>query len=114
MILRLAQLMRFVEAAECYEIALKLDPSNPVAFNNQAVILEDFGNFCESLHLHEKILEINPTYALPIYNKGRLCEKMGKYEQALECYDDLIKLDKSNIDKIFFINPKNRIIISTF
>ena len=72
-----------LKQAETYFMqALELDPDNPVAGNEYAILKRKTGRFGEARQLYEKMLKEYPRYYLARRNLGVLCDL---YLRDLEC-----------------------------
>jgi len=75
------------KAREKLELALELEPENPVANNEYALLLRKMGQFIEARKTYEKILTKYPKFALANKNLGVLCDIYIKdYQCALDAY----------------------------
>ena len=75
------------KAKEKLESALEIEPNNPVANNEYALLLRKKGQFVEARQTYEKILTKYPEFALANKNLGVLCDIYIKdYQCALEAY----------------------------
>ena len=75
------------KAREKLELALEVEPENPVANNEYALLLRKMGQFIEARKIYEKILTKYPKFALANKNLGVLCDIYIKdYRCALDAY----------------------------
>jgi len=84
---------RLGDAVRAYNQAIKMDPDNPIAWNNKGLILAVAGNFNESMRCHMKAFELDPKHVDAISNIGMAHTKLGNLEEAIEWYDKAIKID---------------------
>lgn len=75
------------KARENLEIALEIEPDNPVANNEYGLVLRKTGHFVEARKTYEKVLTKYPEFALANKNLGVLCDVyLRDYRCALEAY----------------------------
>lgn len=102
------KLEKMDKAEEALQTALKIEPGNPVANNEYALLLRKKGQFVEARQTYEKILTQYPEFALANKNLGVLCDIYIKdYSCALEAYqaysavtpkDDEVKIWISDLE----------------
>jgi tetratricopeptide (TPR) repeat protein len=75
-------------AEENLKQAIKVDPWNPVANNEYALLYRKTGRFAEARQTYEKILERYPNFIMARKNLGILCDiYMTDYRCALKHYE---------------------------
>lgn len=75
------------EAEKSLKSALEIEPNNPVANNEYALLLRKKGQFVEARQTYENILTKYPEFALANKNLGVLCDIYIKdYQCALDAY----------------------------
>lgn len=98
-------------AEENLKRALNIDPQNPVASNEYALLYRKTGRFSEARHLYERILKKYPGFYMARRNLGILCDLyMRDYECALkqyEIYTGAVPGDKTV--KIWIADVKKRL-----
>lgn len=93
------------EVLEQLEVALKLDPKNPVVWNNFAGHFAHVGPITNAFHAYEKALELRPYEPLYHYNYGTVvflyrvdaqkyfnCDETAVFERALNEYKECRRL----------------------
>ncbi len=84
---------RLADAVRAYNLAIKMDSDNSIAWNNKGLILAVAGNFKEALKCHIKAFELDPNHVDAISNIGMAHTKLDNAEEAIEWYDKAIKID---------------------
>lgn len=102
------KLEKIDKAEEELQAALDIEPNNPVANNEYALLLRKKGQFVEARQTYEKILTKYPEFALANKNLGVLCDIYIKdYQCALDAYqaysavkpkDDEVKIWISDLE----------------
>ncbi len=79
-------------AMQSYNAAIKIDPDNPIAWNNKGLVLAIVGKYQEALKCHLKALELDSVYIDAISNIGMIYAKMKNFDEAMEYYDAALDL----------------------
>ncbi len=82
-------------AAEQFAEATRLDPDEPVFWNNLGVAHREAGRFLESLSALDTATELAPRMIDPYFNRGQALERMGRGEEARRQYMLALELDPS-------------------
>ena len=94
-----------------FKLALNINPGNPVASNEYAMLYRKTGRFSEARQLYERTLEKYPGFYVAHKNLGILCDLyMRDYACALKHYDtysDAMPGDKTV--KIWIADVKKRL-----
>ncbi|MDH4233709.1 MAG: tetratricopeptide repeat protein [Gallionella sp.] len=61
-------------AEENLKLAIKIEPENPVANNEYALLYRKTGRFAEARQIYEKLLEKYPNFMMAHKNLGILCD----------------------------------------
>ncbi|CAI5724911.1 unnamed protein product [Peronospora destructor] len=90
----------YLDAIECYTMALKLCPaeeeyaySRAVYFSNRAACLLRLGRTEESVDECTQAVTLSPTYVKALLRRAEAFEKLDKLEEALADYDAVLKID---------------------
>ena len=76
---------KYLEAIECFNKALEIDPEYAEAWNNKGISLRKLGRYEEAIECYDKALEINPRLAESWHNKGIALNELGRYHEAQKC-----------------------------
>ena len=79
------------EAEECYNTALRMNPSHADSLNNLANIKREQGLIEDAIALYRKALEINSEFAAAHSNLASILQLQGKLQQALAHYKEAIR-----------------------
>ena len=71
---------------ECFQEAIRIDPTGTLVLNNMADVLLHFDRADEALEIINKALEIDKTEALYWETKGEILQKLGRDDEAKECF----------------------------
>jgi tetratricopeptide (TPR) repeat protein len=94
----LSQLGNKEEALAAYEEAIRLDPTDALAYNNKGNVLQALGQYEEARVAFDEAIRLDPTHADAYCNKGTVLQSLGRYEEAIVVYDEAIRLDPTNAD----------------
>ena len=93
----LDDLGQYEESVSWYNIALKKNPQDIVAWYNKGNVLDNMGKRKESIYCYDKVLEIIPNDISSIYNKAIVLSKIEKFEEAAYLFEEIISIDPTHI-----------------
>ena len=91
--IELRQKGKLVDALECFNRVLALDPGNVAALHNRGVALRAEGRFEEALASFERVIEREGNNPLVWFNKGFVLSKLQRHEEAIKAFDRVLALD---------------------
>lgn len=86
----------FHEALSVLETARRLDPYNPVFFNNLAAVYNDTKQPDKSIPLLEYSLKLTPNYSLALNNMGNALVQKKRYVEAAKYFKKVYDAEKEN------------------
>jgi tetratricopeptide (TPR) repeat protein len=89
----LDHLSRREEAIECYDTALRLDPTLVAAWLNKGITLFAAGRASNALACYEKGLALDSKSERLWSQKGVVLKSLGDAEKAIDCYERAISLN---------------------
>lgn len=103
---------QYLNALNCYDKALEINPKNADAWNSKGVSLHNIRRYSEALDCYHKALEIDPKDASAWNSKGHTLYILGRYSEALACLDKALEIDPKYsyawIIKGYFLNNFGR------
>lgn len=81
------------EAAEQYEIAIKLDPKNFISAYNLGLVRETEGKISAAISAYEKSIKRKPGFPQSRFRLGRLYEQTERPESAVHEYSAALWID---------------------
>lgn len=94
-----------LDAARCYQTALKLNPKNPIVLNNLGTIYISLKQYATAQKMYRKALKYEPRSALYLKNLGTALLADHKYKKGWEVYQQALAIDP----KIFERNSGVRV-----
>jgi len=88
------------EALDCFEIAEKMDPNNPLNKYQKATVLISLNQLEEALHVLEELNVKVPREAPVHVLMGKIYKKMGNKDKALAHYNMAMDLDPKEANMI--------------
>jgi tetratricopeptide (TPR) repeat protein len=86
-----------VEALECHEEALRLDPLCINGWSNKGLCMQSMSSFSDALQSFDKAIEVDASRWRLWLDKGIILNQMGRYEDAIRCFDTALKLSSDII-----------------
>jgi len=88
---------QYEEAVSWYDIAIRKNPHDIVAWYNKGNVLDNMGKQKEAIFCYDKVLEIIPNDISSMYNKAIVLSKIEKFEEAAYLFDEIISIDPTHI-----------------
>lgn len=76
----------FQDAIRCFEQALKLDPTNDLAWGAKALTLDYLKRYEEALQCYDRALECNPNNAVTWHNRGLTLASLKRLTESVESF----------------------------
>lgn len=96
---------RFLDAIECFDRVIEMDPSHVDAWREKGVCLKELGRYEEALQCFDRVLDLNDRTPATYYARGETLERLGRergdftlYEKAIECFDIVIQKEPDNVN----------------
>jgi len=83
----------FVYALACFNIALRLEPWNPMCWGNLGLVRRDLGQPQAAIAAFRVALGLDPGYAPALNEWANVLFDIGQYEEALQLYDASLQID---------------------
>ena len=84
------------QAIECYNKAIKLDPSFAMAYNNLGLEYSNYKKYIfKAENLYKKAITLDSKIAEPHNNLGSLYNSLNRFDEAIESYKKAIKLNSN-------------------
>ena len=100
--------------------ALKVDPTNSLAYNNLGNALVDLGEFSKAIECYHKALKYHPEYADARYNLAEAYRQAGDVDKAIAEYKRVIQMypkylkARNNLGSIYALQGKYDLAIAQF
>lgn len=100
--------------------ALKVDPTNSLAYNNLGNALSDLGEFDQAIECYNKALRYHPEYADARYNLAEAYRQSGEVDKAISEYKRVIRMypgytkARNNLGSIYALQGKYDLAIAEF
>jgi anaphase-promoting complex subunit 3 len=88
------------EALDTLQAAFRLDPHNPQAHYQRALVYQALDRHEEALLELERVRDAAPREAQIHFSMGRLYKRMGRTERAMRCFLDALDLDPKDTNLI--------------
>lgn len=86
------------EALECFDEALRLEPSSATAAYSRGVALQKLGVLNEALESYSRAIALDPNLPKAHHNRAFVLRELGHMQESLESFDRAIALDPSCAD----------------
>jgi|HubBroStandDraft_6_1064221.scaffolds.fasta_scaffold04194_6 tetratricopeptide (TPR) repeat protein len=102
------QLMfNLVDAARCYQAALKIDPKNSIVINNLGTIYVSLKEYSKAEKAYRKALRLDPKSALVQKNLGTVLLAEHKYQKGWQSYQAALALDPNIFERNNAVRVEN-------
>lgn len=82
-----------VDALQCFDKALAIDPESEWAWIYRGMALDALGKYEEAIKAYDRAIDLNPKWSWPLEKKGLALEKLGRRGEAVNVYIQLTDLD---------------------
>ena len=72
------------KAIDCFKIALRINPNNPMMWNRLGATLANSGKSEEAVAAYRRALDLEPKFVRARYNLGVSCINIGCYDEAAQ------------------------------
>jgi len=100
-------MLNFTEAARCYNLSLKLNPSDPRVINNLGTLHETLREYDAANRLYRKAIKLDPNYALSYKNLGTSLIAQHDYKKGWDAYKHALALDPSSFNNNEYLTMGN-------
>lgn len=83
----------YVEAYECYENAITINPEYSIGYNNLGLLLSKLAMHENALEILDKAVEYAPNIANNYVNRGSVKQKLNLLKEAEKDFEEAIKLE---------------------
>ncbi|MGQ9455739.1 MAG: tetratricopeptide repeat protein [Armatimonadota bacterium] len=103
-----------------FDQALKVDPTNSLAYNNLGNALVDLGEFDRAIECYNKALQYHPEYADARYNLAEAYRQSGEVDKAISEYKRVIRMypkyikARNNLGSLYALQGKYDLAIAEF
>jgi len=87
---------RFPEAVQCYNEAIKRDPSNPAYLTNRAVAYNKLGEYPSAVKDCDSAIELDPKFSRAFLRKGQAYQFMREFTKSMEAFERGLQVDPDN------------------
>ncbi len=108
------------DSISLFSQALKVDPTNALAYNNLGNALVDIGEFSRAIYCYRKALKYRPEYADARYNlaeayrqAGDVDKAIAEYKRVIRMYPNYIKA-RNNLGSVYALQRKYDLAIAQF
>jgi WD40 repeat protein/Tfp pilus assembly protein PilF len=90
--LRLSAEGKYLEAIDCYDRGLGINPEDADSWFNRGYALDALGHYDEALESYTHALTLNPSDIESWVNKGSALMEMERYKEAMNCFNQALEL----------------------
>jgi tetratricopeptide (TPR) repeat protein len=87
-----------LEAIQCYEKVLELDPTHAAAHINLGTLYYNRQDYAAAERHYRKAVEVDPRYALAYFDLGNVLDETGKVQEAVQAYQSALALAPTYAD----------------
>lgn len=87
----------YEKALSAYELARRIDDTNPSLYSDTAEVLISLGRYDDALTAYDCVIALRPDDAAPHADKAFVYKEYGDYELALKSYEVALSLDGRNV-----------------
>jgi tetratricopeptide (TPR) repeat protein len=91
----------YIEAADCYQRCLDLEPRLLEAHYNLGNTLIDLGDYDQAERSFQRCLDLNPEYADAHFNRGIACSEAGRLDEAIAAYRRAIDIEPTRSEAYY-------------
>ncbi len=85
-----------LQARECFERAVAINPAMPVAHFNIATLLQNDGRADQAAVYYRRAIDFNPSYVEAHFGLATVLQGQGNHDGAAKCYRTVIALNPSS------------------
>ncbi len=91
---------KYIQAIDYFDISIRIDAQNSIAWNNKGLALAKLGKIDEALTCYEKALEITPDDHVFLINKGNILYKKGNPKDSFKAFQLAYELNPQSNNAI--------------
>ena len=91
----------FYGSINAYDVVLRLNPNDVVAYNNRGVSKDKIGRPGDAIADYDAALRLNPNYADAYNNRGISKDKIGRPDDAIGDYNAALRLNPNYADAYY-------------
>ncbi|NJD53380.1 MAG: tetratricopeptide repeat protein [Candidatus Methanoperedens sp.] len=91
---------KYIQAIDYFDISIRTDAQNSIAWNNKGLALARLGKIDEALTCYEKALEITPDDHVFLINKGNILYKKGNPKDSFKAFQLAYELNPQSNNAI--------------
>jgi RNA polymerase sigma factor (sigma-70 family) len=78
---------KYEDAISSYDLALKIEPDNYIAWHNRGYAMDKLGRPQEAVASYNKAIKIKPDFDLALFDRGDALIEIGRDRDAIASYD---------------------------